>query len=226
METMSSDGDVARLTVQCTELLGPADTWTPPEGYPDGLGLCIIDAVWSMGVRYGGVRRVVRRYRALRAEEGADPDVDGAQDLVVAIERTGGPDCFSAVMDNRHRTSTRNGILKAEAVLLCARALVAAGVESAVDLRGAVEPMTSAAERAWRAVPGQGSGISWRYVRLLAGVQEVKPDRMITRFVARAIGRTPTPTEAAALVTAVAAGLNVDLRGLDHRIWRFQSGRG
>ena len=75
-------------------------------------------------------------------------------------------------------------------------------------------------------MPGQGSGISWRYVRLLAGVQEVKPDRMIIRFVARAIGRTPMPNEAAALVTAVATGLNVDLRGLDHRIWRFQSGRG
>ena len=211
--TMSSDGEVARLAVQCEQLLGPTDSWTPPEGYPDGLGLCIIDAVWSMGVRYGGVRRVVRRYRALRAEEGANPDVDGAPDLIVAIERTGGSDAFSAAMDNKHRTSTRSGILKAEAVLLCARALVAAGVESAVDLRGAVEPTTSAAERAWRAVPGQGSGISWRYVRLLAGVQEVKPDRMITRFVARAIGRTPTPDEAAALVTTVAAGLSVDLRG-------------
>jgi hypothetical protein len=226
MATMSSDGDVARLAAQCAQLLGPTDSWTPPDGYPDGLALCIIDAVWSMGVRYGGVRRVVRRYRALRTEDGAAPDVDGARDLIAAIERTGGPDAFSAEMGNRHRTSTRSGILKTEAVLLCARALAATGVDSAADLRDAVDPMSSAAEQAWRAVPGQGSGISWRYVRMLADVQEVKPDRMITRFVAGALGRIPTPDEAAALVTAVAAGLNVDLRGLDHRIWRFQSGRG
>jgi hypothetical protein len=86
MAIMPSDEDVAKLAVQCEQLLGPADSWTPPEGYPDGLGLCIIDAVWSMGVRYGGVRRVVRRYRALRAEEGGEPDVDGAGDLIVAIE--------------------------------------------------------------------------------------------------------------------------------------------
>jgi hypothetical protein len=54
MAIMPSDEDVAKLAVQCEQLLGPADSWTPPEGYPDGLGLCIIDAVWSMGVRYGG----------------------------------------------------------------------------------------------------------------------------------------------------------------------------
>ena len=113
-------------------MLGPTDSWTPPDGYPEGLALCIIDSVWSMGVRYGGVRRVVRRYRALRAEEGGEPDVDGAGDLIVAIERTGGPDAFSAAMDNKHRTSTRSGILKAEAVLLCARALVAADRKSVV----------------------------------------------------------------------------------------------
>jgi hypothetical protein len=42
-------------------------------------------------------------------------------------------------------------------------------------------------KQAWLAVPGQRSGISWRYLLMLAGIPEVKPDRMIRRFVADAL---------------------------------------
>lgn len=223
---MTFDEDVAALARQCQQLLGRPGTWAPPRGYPDGLALCVIDAVWSMGVRYRGVERVVGRYRRLRAEEGVNADSDGAQDMIHVIEKTGGATDFAVAMGNAQRTSTRSGILKAEAVLRCSRALVETNMLTAADLRGADRGSAAAAEQAWRTVPGQRSGISWRYVLLLTGVQQVKPDRMITRFVGRPIGGTPTPEEAAALVTAVAATLRVDLRGLDHRIWRFQSGRG
>jgi len=53
----------------------------------------------------------------------------------------------------------------------------------------------------------------------------VKPDRMICRFCERAIAYHPTPDYAAELVTAAADALTVDLRTLDHRIWRYQGSR-
>jgi len=75
-------------------------------------------------------------------------------------------------------------------------------------------------------VRGQRSGISWHYLLLLAGVEDVKPDRMIQAFLKKAIPRIPDPDAARALVVAAAAELGVTPRTLDHRIWRYQSGRG
>ena len=62
---------------------------------------------------------------------------------------------------------------------------------------------------------------------MLVGLPEVKPDRMIRRFVAAALGR-PRETavgvdEARNLVMAVAARLGVSPRALDHAIWAYQS---
>ena len=39
----------------------------------------------------------------------------------------------------------------------------------------------------WTALPSQGSAITWHYAHMLAGTQGVKPDRMIRRFVAKAL---------------------------------------
>ncbi len=33
--------------------------WAEPDGYPDSLALCVLDAIWSIGVRYSGVVNVV-----------------------------------------------------------------------------------------------------------------------------------------------------------------------
>jgi hypothetical protein len=59
-------------------------------------------------------------------------------------------------------------------------------------------------------------------------VTGVKPDRMIKRFVASAIGVSETALgdrKAAALVKAAAEANGWDVIALDHAIWRFQSGR-
>jgi hypothetical protein len=224
--SVDHDGDVAKVVARCQALLGPAESWVAPAGYPDGLALCVLDSVWSIGVQYGGVVAVLRRYRSLRTAGGADADRDGLTELAAVIDRAGGPDVFAVEVANRQRTSTRGGILKAEAVLRCARGLIGLDVASTAGLLGCDADRLIAAQRAWCAVPGQRSGISWRYLRLLAGAPDVKPDRMIIRFVQAAIGRVPPAGEAAALVTAAAASLDADVRGLDHRMWKHQSGRG
>lgn len=125
-------------------------------------------------------------------------------------------------MSNQQRTSTRNGVLKAAAVEAACSKLIAAGATSAADIRDAEPDRFQHIENVWRQVPGQASGISFHYLSILTGRQDVKPDRMIVRFVAAATGRRPRPAEAADLVRAASPALGVDVRTLDHRIWEHQ----
>ncbi len=221
----TGDADLELLLQHIARTLGPSLEWLEPDGYPDSLGLCVLDAIWSIGVRYGGVQNVVARYRELRRATGADPTSDSVADVRQAIAAVGGPEAFADAVHNRQLTSTRNGVLKAAAVDEACAALLTVSITTTTDLRSADPRSREAAKTAWCAVPGQGSGISWRYLLLLSGDQEVKPDRMIVGFVGEALGRTPTPDAAANAITAAAAHLGVPLRALDHAAWRHQSGR-
>ena len=99
-------------------------------------------------------------------------------------------------MGNRQRTSSRNGILKAEAVLCEARILEDEGVAVPADLTAAGEERLQHLRARWSTVPGQASGVSWRAFCMLVGLAEVKPDRMIRRYVATALGRSARPPSA------------------------------
>jgi hypothetical protein len=167
------------------------------------------------------------RYRAARLAGGGDPDTDRPADVRRFIEACGGAEAFAALVGNRQRTSTTNGILKAEAVLREARILEDEGVELPADLTGASPERLDHLRQRWSTVAGQGSGVSWRAFSLLVGLPEVKPDRMIRRFVAAALGR-PRETavsvdEARDLVLGAAARLGISPRALDSAIWSYQS---
>jgi hypothetical protein len=62
---MVSETDMEAVVKACAALGDPKE-FERPEGYRS-LALCIIDAIWSMGVRYSGVVRVIDRYRGERA---------------------------------------------------------------------------------------------------------------------------------------------------------------
>lgn len=220
-----ADADVQAVVVRCRNLLGPVTTWITPRGYPDNLGLCVLDAVWSMGVRHTSVVNVIGRYRELRRASGGDADQDDVTDVTATIRAAGVAEPFAASLRNRQRTSTRTGVLKAAAVDAACDALADAGATRAADIRHAASRELAVLEDAWLRVPGQRSGISWHYLLILTGRQDVKPDRMIVRFVTAAVGRRPSPAEAAVLVTAASEDLHVDLRALDHRIWSHQRRR-
>jgi hypothetical protein len=57
---MVNEADVEAVVRACAALGDPKE-FERPEGYR-GLALCVIDAIWSMGVRYSGVVRVIDRY--------------------------------------------------------------------------------------------------------------------------------------------------------------------
>lgn len=225
---MTDGTDLGKLTAACEKLL--TDDLRTPSGYPDSLALCVLDAVWSLGVRYGSVVNVLNRYRCwVRDVAGGDADRRDAHQLAEDIAAAGGPVRFAEdVVDNRARTSPRSGILKAEAVQLAAAALDELGVNTIDQFRRCYDD--PAVEAAWRAVKGQRSGISWHDLRILAGVQDVKADRMICAFVEQVLGRAVGPAEARELVVAAHEHLRgghpeVDLRTLDHAIWTHQRSR-
>jgi len=85
-----------------------------------------------------------------------------------------------------------------------------------------------AVETAWLGVPGQRSGITWHYVQMLAGIPGIKPDRMITRFVADTLGlprKSVKPHFALEALMATAHEMGLPPTDLDHGIWQWQRRR-
>ena len=149
------DDDALRAILAAVETLLPSpDRWETPGSY-DSVGLAVIAAVWSIGVRYQSVDNVIARYRAERLAGGGDPEADGPGDVRRFIEACGGAEEFAQRMGNRQRTSTTNGILKAEAVLHEARILEDDGVELVADLTAASPERLDHLQGRWSTVAGR-----------------------------------------------------------------------
>ena len=219
-----------KLAGTCIDLLGPPDQYLAPPGY-DGLALAVMDAIWSIGVKYQGVEHVLERYRCwVSKEHGSSADLRTTRELLDEIRSVGGSTAFAKdVVHNFQRTSSRGGVLKADAVESACRALVDCDVLTAADLRErAGDP--SIRDR-WVAVHGQASGISWHYVLMNVRVDDLKADRMVCRFVAQSLN-VPEVSPDTAYEEVVAAHKllaedhpGLSLRALDHAIWTYQSGR-
>jgi len=217
--------DLTHFLVTVDEVLGEPSAWANPTGYPTGMALCLIDCIYSLGIRYQAyVVPVLDRYRAHRRSEGAEPATDTASDLVQVFTGLGGPEQFAEVIGTQHKTSTHRGApLKAAAVLQAARMFADQRIETPGDLLAA--DSMGDPHRGWRRVPGQtSSDTGWRYLLLLAGADEVKPDRMILRFVGRALDRKVSSSDAATIVSGAAHERGWPVRVLDHAIWRWETG--
>jgi hypothetical protein len=128
---------------------------------------------------------------------------------------------------NKQRTSTHNGILKAEAAVLYAKALEQAGINGFEDIR--IPEKARKGRAAVSTVTGQASGISYDYFLMLAGDDSyVKADTMIRRFVSNANGlKSVTVEQAREAVIGACKVLkaefpNLSPRLLDHQIWKYQ----
>lgn len=225
---MNNQTNVEPLSTACTRDLGDPDLWIQPDGYRESLALCIIDSIYSTGAHYSQVVNIVRRYRAYRSARGGDADSDGMPQLLRTMNELGGVQTWSEQIGNRRPTSTHPGApLKAEAIRQVAESLQSLDLRTTADVRAAAaDDGLAAAKQAWTSAPGQRSGLTWEYALMLAGVPGVKADRMVSRYVARAINQVEvTANEAADLVRAVAERHEWDVIRTDHAIWRFESGR-
>lgn len=216
------------ISIALQELGDPVD-WKIPTGYRNSLALCAIDAIWSIGIRYSTVERVLDRYLALRGLGGLKAAQDCTDGPVAFLEWCGGldgPDKADALADalgNRNRTSSRSGVLKADAVIEACELLSREGIESTKELL----EHEARLEELWRSeIPGQKSGISWKYLLMLAGQAGVKPDRMIHRFMKR-MGAPPevTPEQFVDQIVFAVNMPEIDARVVDHRIWTIERSR-
>lgn len=202
--------------------LGPTEEWATPAGYPDSLALCVIDSIQSIGQRYSGVRQVVQRYRDYRREQGGDATTDGSRELWASFVDLKGVDGWIAKVGTGNRVYARKDApFKATVIRDAAQLLMEHAVFSTRDLLELTGQTRELLEAAWRSeLMSQRSGLSWRYLVMVAGGDGVKPDRMVLRFLARHLpGVRLGVDEAADLVTGVAARLGVSAYTLDHRIW-------
>lgn len=198
-----------------------------------GVPLCVIDAVFSLGVRYESTRRTVQEFctaqgwEMVRAKSAIEPTTS---ELLTILEPYSDQFATANVFRNRQRTSTKGGITKAEAVYRFAKTLYQFGIETLSDaLAKGRDPEL---KRRIQDIPGQRSGLSFAYFRILVGDREaVKPDRMVRRFVAQALGRrTVTQEYADKLLIQACAILRQQFPGLspailDNVIWKHQRGQ-
>jgi hypothetical protein len=234
------DAETALLARRVTDVIDLAQARAGDELFYQSLPLCALDAVFSIGVRWQAVRNVVARYCALagvqtfRPRGSAAPprtEQESVTSFCTRLASWGTPDQIAALLGSRQRTSTSGAsILKAEATLRFAEQLRAHGIEYLQDMAALSDEREALVLAAIRTIPGQRSGISWTAFRLCAGDEDqVKPDRMVRRFILAALGRDVSPEAAVDLVRGAARilrGTYPDLtpRLLDAQIWKYQSG--
>ena len=213
----------SRMADAIIERCGPLENWVQPTGYPHSLALCVLDSIYSIGVNYRAVENVVGHYRVHRAGQA---DTDGATQLLGVIDQLS-VEGFAAMVHNHNGAWSRVWApLKASVVHAAAAMLREQEIDTTDQLRNHFD--LAQLEQQWRALPGQASGISWRYLQILARMPNVKPDRMVRRFVASALDEprsTRTDTEIRALVIGAAYELGIHPILADHLIWQAASGR-
>lgn len=196
------------------------------------LVFCIADAVWSIGAHYDKVVVPLVRRRIAKElgvnQPTAPADGFRAKDLLplkdfekLALDRL-------IALTNLQRTSTRGGILKADAVLRRRRIFREHGIET---LEQAIELMTDEDRFAkfddeLRSIPGEGGyGVRRGYLWMLIGNDDlIKPDRMVLRWLEQHDVRTD-PDGAREIIAALLP--KVRLAGnrpptaweIDHAIW-------
>jgi len=210
----------------------------PREFFYGSLPLCVIDAVFSIGVTYTSTRNTVNRFCERQGwNMSLDPDMPrmkgehSVSGFLCLLECLLPEQLAVDLFGNRQRTSSRSGILKAEAVQRFAVALKNAGIDDFCDFD---EHRLRMAETLVRKIPGQASGISFDYFRMLAGDDTlIKPDRMVQRYIAKALNEGPQlvrPDKARVLLSGAALllvqrGQDWSPRKLDYAIWNAESAK-
>ena len=221
---------------ECIAKLPLASATLSPEYYYDSLPQCIIDAVYSIGVRYASTRRTVINYcnntgiTRLPTPLGSPSDTHSVNNLLANIAAFPTiEDCAEGLFENKQKTSTRSGILKADAVKHFAMVLKSNGIQTLSDIRTASAATISAIESNIKTIPGQKSGISFSYFLMLSGDDNhMKIDRWLLRFVGDALGvaRYNNVSQAYEDLLIVCDELkkiypNLTPRLLDHTIWNY-----
>jgi len=147
---------------------------------PKSLVIGVIDSVFSIGVKYESTINVVERF-AKFVGINIENDEYTLEDFLETFEDYSYEQLAEEVFVNRQRTSSRNGILKAEAVVHYINILHGNGINTADDLLK--HENINQVRNEIMIIPGQKSGVSFAYVMMLSGDTSLfKPDRHIYTF--------------------------------------------
>ena len=201
--------------------------------YYASLPLCIIDAVFSIGVRYTSTKNTVFKYcqyyglQEYDYKNRRENSRHTVSQFIENISSIGADKAAADVFQNKQRTSSKNGILKAEAVLRFAQVLHNHGIETFADIPE--DGMPTIIETEIKKIPGQKSGLAYHYFCMLSGDDtQAKPDRHVMRFLKNATGKSYSVDAAQNILTKAAAQLklkhpNISVRLLDYAIWDYMA---
>lgn len=219
---------IRELAYRCEEFLAE-DAKTRAVGYPNSLALCILDALFTTGSHPTAVDNVVAEYIARHG------DADGAKSLRYSIASAGGPEVWAReVICNLKPAHTQPGaMLRAEVVDRATRLMADHGIDTVDDLLAAVgnEPSTgrhaNRVARAWRELPSQKSGISWRALLILAGSDHFDVDYRVGSYLSQVVGwfDCPPDEKIPELIDATADYLDVDPRAVRQIVWQVSHSR-
>lgn len=158
----------------------------PNETFYKSLPICIMDAVFSIGVNYKSVEKATNTFmkhfslnipRAYPVgNEYTISDFLQNMDTFASFE-----EAAKVGFNNRQRTSSVNGILKAEACYRVAEIFKKHNINTLAEFNAYQNKPALDADIL--KVKGQSSGIMLKYLYMLAGkADEVKPDRHMVNF--------------------------------------------
>ena len=204
----------------------------PFKDFYKSLPICILDAVFSIGVRYTSVVNVVNSYIGTFdltiSRTQADATEHTIRDFLANVAKYDTIEGFSKnVLHNMQRTSSRSGILKAEACREIALVCQKHGINTLRDFNDYADKV--ALDKDIKSVRGQSSGIMLKYLYMLAGDENrVKPDRHIVRFIRETCALPKlTDDDVQAIMVRTVEMLkpeypNITVRFLDSLIWETQ----
>ena len=158
----------------------------PNETFYKSLPICIMDAVFSIGVNYQSVEKAehtfIEHFKLNIPRSVPVQNEYTIHDFLAHMATFSSfEEAASVGFNNRQRTSSRNGILKAEACVRVAEVCKNHNINTLDDFRRYTYRAALDADICM--VKGQGSGIMLKYLYMLAGDADfVKPDRHLVNF--------------------------------------------
>ena len=229
---MYSNNDVENLAKKCKESLDLSKT-DPNYCFPKALPICLLEAVFSIAANNTSSKNTYTNYMnyfniVSDEKSGTIKPEHTIKEFIENVERFKSIDEFTdIVLKNHQRTSSRNGILKSEAVYEIAKIFQKYKINTLADFQKCFGEHRCNLEKEILNIKGQSSGIMLKYLYMLAGNENtVKPDRMLMRFI-NSVNKDITIDDAQQIISECVTLLkrdnkNVTPRLVDYLIWDYQ----
>ncbi|CAM3055438.1 hypothetical protein [Flavobacterium frigoris] len=219
---------IEKTTSFCIEIFADKKNYILPDEFNySHLPLCVIDSVFSIGVKYEIVQNTINRFCAHNKIDKFSKSAELSTSFFLNLmEQKSITELTESIYKNRQRTSTRSGILKSEAVIKFLKILQKHEVNKLSDLYKIIS--SKEFEIDIKQIPGQKSGISLTYFFMLAGSDDlIKPDRMIIRFLESISEENVSLSDCQIILAEVAKklqknGFDITPKKLDNLIWNYQ----